>query len=135
MKKSQVSTEYLVIMGFAVLATIPMLAIYYSSQSEASESASTSQALQIARAIVDNSESVYYIGEPSKVTLKLNFPNNIQSATLDNREVLFKVRTRAGLNDIFQVSNVNITGSLPTSAGIHIITIASASDHVVVSSN
>ena len=66
--KSQVSVEYMIIMGFATLMTIPLLLIYYTYTSDSSDSVATSQALQIARNIVDSSESVYYLGKPSQTT-------------------------------------------------------------------
>ena len=80
--KSQVSVEYMLIMGFTVLMTLPLLLIYYTYSSESGDTVATSQALQIARRIVDASESVYYLGKPSQTTLKLNFPDNIKNSLL-----------------------------------------------------
>ena len=67
--KSQVSVEYMFIMGFATLITIPLLVIYYTYSADTSDSVASSQVLQIARNIVDSSESVYYLGKPSQTTL------------------------------------------------------------------
>ena len=133
--KSQVSVEYMFIMGFAALMTIPLLLIYYTYTSDSSDTVATSQALQVARKIVDASESVYYLGKPSQTTLKLNFPEGIKSANLSGREVVFRVRTRSGVTDIVQISSVNISGALPTTQGIHIITIKAEEGYVKVTSN
>jgi len=133
--KSQVSVEYMMVMGFAVLMTIPLLMIYYTYSSDSADSVATSQAQQIARKIVDASESVYYLGKPSQTTLKLNFPERIGSTNLSSREVVFKMKTKAGLTDVFQVSSVNMSGSLPTSAGIHIVTIKADDGYVQIASN
>lgn len=133
--KSQVSLEYLMIIGFAVLITIPLLLIYFSQYSSTNDLVSTSQALQIARLIVDSSESVYYLGEPSQTTLKLNFPDNIYSTNLSNREVVFKIVTASGITDVVQVSSVNLSGSLPTTQGIHFVTIKSQGTYVQITSN
>lgn len=133
--KSQVSVEYMFIMGFAALMTIPLLLIYYTYTSDSSDTVATSQALQIARKIADSSESVYYLGKPSQTTLKLNFPERIQSVSLSGKEVVFKIKTRNGVTDVVEISSVNITGSLPTSQGIHIITIKAEGGYVQVSSN
>ena len=133
--KSQVSVEYLLIMGFAAIMVLPLFLIYYSYSSDSTESVATSQALQIARKIVDSSESVYYLGKPSQTTLKLNFPDDIQSTNLSNYEVVFKIKIRQGVAEIVQVSNVNISGSLPTTQGIHIVTITAQDNYVQVSSN
>ena len=133
--KSQVSVEYMLIMGFATLMIIPLLLIYYTYSSDTSDSVATSQAMQIARKIVDSSESVYYIGKPSQTTLKLNFPDGIYSTNLSSKEVVFKIKTKNGITDIVQVSSVNMSGSLPTTQGIHIITVKAEDGYVQITSN
>jgi len=133
--KSQVSVEYMLVMGFAALMTVPLLLIYYTYSSDSSESVATSQALQIARRIVDASESVYYLGSPSQTTLKLNFPDRISSINLSNKELVFKIKTRNGITDIVQVSAVNMSGSLPTSQGVHIVTVTAQDNNVQITSN
>lgn len=135
MSNAQVSVEYMFIMGFAALMTIPLLLIYYTYTSDSSDTVATSQAMQVARKIVDASESVYYLGKPSQTTLKLNFPDSIDSISLSSREVLFKVKTRNGVTDVVQISSVNISGTLPKSQGIHIITIRAEEGYVQITSN
>ena len=133
--KSQVSVEYMLVMGFAALMTVPLLLIYYTYSSSTNDSVAASQALQISRKIVDSAESVYYLGKPSQTTLKLNFPDKIQSVNLTNREVLFKIKTKDGITDIVQVSSVNMSGSLPSAQGIHVITIRAEDGYVQITSN
>lgn len=133
--KSQVSVEYLLVMGFTTLMTIPLLLIYYTYSSDTTDSVAISQSIQIARKVVDASESVYYLGKPSQTTLKFNFPDRIQSTNLSNREVVIKVKTQAGVTDIVQVSAVNMSGTLPTSQGIHVLTITADDGFVQITSN
>ena len=133
--KSQISVEYMLIIGFATLITLPLLLIYYSYSSDTSDSVAASQALQIARKIVDASESVYYLGKPSQTTLKINFPEKIKGASLNNYEVVFNVSTANGIAEIVQGSSVNISGSLPTTSGIHIITVKAEDRYVKITSN
>ena len=133
--KSQISVEYMFIIGFATVMSIPLILIYYKYTSDTSESVASSQALQIARKIIDASESVYYLGKPSQTTLKLNFPDSVKLINLSNYEVIFKMKTRDGIVEVFQVSSVNITGNLPTSQGIHVLTIKAEDKYVQVTSN
>jgi len=135
MPKSQISVEYMLVIGFATLMTIPLLLIYYTYSSDSSDSVATSQALQIARNIVDSSESVYYLGKPSQTTLKLNFPDKIDSISVSGREVVFKMKMKNGVTDVVQVSAVNISGNLPKSQGIHVLTITADDGYVKVTSN
>lgn len=133
--KSQVSVEYMLVMGFAALMTTPLLLIYYTYSSDSAESVATSQALQIARNIADATDSVYYLGKPSQTTLKLYFPDRISSINLSNREVVLKVKTKNGITDIVQVSSVNMSGSLPKTQGIHVITVTAQDGYVQITSN
>lgn len=133
--KSQISMEYMLIIGFATLMTIPLLIIYYTYYSDSSDSVAAGQALQIARKVVDASESVYYLGKPSQTILKLNFPDKIYSTNLSSREVVFKIKTQSGIADIVQVSSVNISGSLPTTQGMHTITVKAEEGYVQITSN
>ena len=135
MHKSQISVEYMLIIGFAMLMTTPLLLIYYTYSSDSSDSVATGKALQIARTIADSSESVYYLGKPSQTTLKLNFPDRISSASVSDREVVFKMKTRSGITDVVQVSAVNMSGTLPTSQGIHVLTIKADDGYVKITSN
>jgi len=125
----------MLVMGFAALITVPLLMIYYTYSADTADSVAVSQSMQIARKIVDASESVYYLGKPSQTTLKFNFPDRIQSTSLSNREVVFRIKVQNGLSDIVQVSAVNMSGALPTSQGIHIITIKADDGFVQITSN
>ena len=133
--KTQVSVEYMLIMGFAALMTIPLLMIYYTYASDSTDSVATNQALQISRRIVDASESVYYLGKPSQTTLKFNFPDNIYSINITNFEVLIKVKTQNGITDVVQVSSVNMSGNLPLAQGVHVVTIKAEDGYVQITSN
>ena len=132
-KASQVSVEYLTIMGFVALVTVPLLVIYFNSVQSTGDEISGRQALQIARKIADASESVFFLGEPSQATIKAFIPKNIVSAVVNNTYIIFTIKTKDGISDIVQLSSVNMTGTLPTSPGIYSIKVKSESNRVVIS--
>ena len=133
MKKAQVGTEYLMVMGFVSLILVPLVIVYFTSVQDTTDEIGSRQAINIARKIVDASESVYFLGEPSQTTLKVSIPHNIESASVNGREVVFVMKTKSGLSDLVQVSSVNMTGSLPNEPGQHLITIKAESDKVSIS--
>ena len=133
--RSQISVEYMLVMGFAALLTVPLLLIYYTYSADSTDAVATSQALQISRKIIDASESVYYLGKPSQTTLKLNFPDGIKSTNVSGSEVVFKIKTQAGISEVVQVSLVNMSGTLPASAGIHVVTVKAEDGYVQITSN
>ena len=129
-KEAQISVEYMVIIGFVTIITIPLIIIYYSFVQDSGDDITSTQISQVAKKIVNAAESVYYLGEPSQTTLRVNIPNNVVLANLSGYEVVFKVKTRSGVVDIVQSSNVNITGSLPTNMSTYSITIKAESNYV-----
>ena len=133
--KSQVAVEYMFVIGFATLITIPLLMIYISYSQGTSDSVSSLQSLSASRKIVDSAESVYYLGKPSQTTVKINVPQNVQSISIGNKEINFRVKTKNGVTDIVQVSSVNITGSISNTQGIHTVTIRAEDGYVDISSN
>ncbi len=136
MSKSQVSVEYTIIMGFVAVITVPLIIIYFDYTSISNDEIVSRQLMQVAQKIVDSAESIYYLGEPSQTTVKVHIPDNVYNASIElEREVVFRVKTRNGLSDIIQISNVNITGSLPSTQGIHYITIKAKENKVEFSYN
>lgn len=133
MSKAQISVEYLVIIGFVAVITIPLIVLYYTYTANSSDEIATSQINQIANKIVDAAESVYYLGEPSQTTIRVYIPGQIVGASLNNKEVLFNVSTRAGISEIVKVSSVELTGNLPITPGTHSITLKAMSANVEIS--
>lgn len=132
--KSQISVEYLMIMGFVVVITIPLIIIYYSYTSNSSQEIISSQIDQIARKIVDAAESVYYLGIPSQTTLKVYMPNRIVGASLDNKELVFNLSViGGGISEIVQISSVDLSGQLPIQQGIYSITVKARESDVEIS--
>lgn len=130
-KDAQVSVEYMVIIGFVTVITIPLIIIYYTFTQESNEEITSSQISQIAKKIVDAAESVYYMGEPSQTALRINMPDNVILANLSSgKEVVFKIRSGTGEADIVQTTSINISGELPTNAGTYIVTVKAMSNYV-----
>ncbi len=130
---AQISTEYLIIVGFALLLTIPTIVIFFSQSAQTVEQISASEAKQIARKIVDNAEKVYYLGKPATTTITVSMPRNIESIGISNREVRISIRGSAGVSDIVEVSSVNITGNLSAGSGVRSIRIENLGSNVNVS--
>ncbi|MBI3034158.1 hypothetical protein HYY72_03280 [Candidatus Woesearchaeota archaeon] len=131
--KAQVSTEYLIVVSFALLLTIPTIVIFFSQSTDNIEQVNNQQAKQIARKIIDSAESVYYLGKPSATTLKVVMPGGIQKIDITNRMIVITIDERAGPTDIIEVSSVNLTGSLSPSSGVMHIRVENIGDMVNIS--
>ncbi|MEK6876404.1 MAG: hypothetical protein AABX63_03265 [Nanoarchaeota archaeon] len=130
-KEAQISVEYMVIIGFVTIITIPLIIIYYTFTQESNEEITSSQISQISKKIVDAAESVYFIGEPSQTTMRVNIPDNVLLANLSSgKEVVFRIRSGTGESDIVQTTSVNISGSLPINKGTYLVTIKAMPNYV-----
>jgi len=123
--------EYMLIVGFSLLVIIPLIIIFFINSGEITERMGYNQVNQIALKIVEASESVYYLGEPSQTMITTNFPSMVSSIALSGKSVVFTVETSAGMSDIVQVSKVNLTGSLSPEEGIHYIRIQATEDSII----
>lgn len=132
-KEAQLSVEYLLIFGFAFLTILPIIIIFFTQTTYISDRIVMNQVDQITKKIVDAAESVYYVGEPSQTTLKIQMPKSIEQIIIQNREVVFKVRISNQVTDIYTVSSINLTGNLSGVAGIHFIEIKAVGDYVLIS--
>lgn len=134
-KKAQVAMEYMILVGFLMVITIPLILVYNTQYRGTSQQIISNQASQIGQKIVDAAESIYYLGQPSKTTLKIYMPEKIENISVGNYEITFFILARGGLSEVVKLSDVPINGTLPSTAGMHYITIQSVGSYVNISSN
>jgi len=121
--RGQLSMEYLTIVAFVAAIVLPMMVIFITYSDQTEDELVSNQVASIAKKIGDTAESVYYLGEPSKTRLRTYFPQNIDNITVGGREIVFFVKTKAGLDEVVVSMPVNVTGSLSPTSGIHHISI------------
>ena len=122
----------MLVVGLATLIAISLLviSIYYSRQVE--DTINTNQLDRIVKELVDTAESMYYFGEPSKTTLKVYIPKGVNSVSLDNNQINFKVNTQSGETDISYISSIQLQGNIPTSNGFHYLVIEAKEGYVCI---
>ena len=76
-KRSQAATEYIMIVGFVMVLLTPLTYLIYSYSQQYSSEVAHAQALDIGSRIVDSAESIFYFGEPSRITLDVSMPSGI----------------------------------------------------------
>ena len=86
------------------------------------------------REIIDNAEYVYYFGEPSKITMKIFIPKEVEQIDVHTNEINFRVATPNGDTDIHHTSAVNLSGSISDSYGFHYLTIEARGGYVWLNS-
>ena len=69
---------------------------------------------------------------PTRSTLKVYMPSNVEGVTISPTEVNFRVRSRDGISDVECKSTVNLTGNVTASQGVKYIRIIAQSGRVCV---
>ncbi len=109
MKKSaQISLEYLIVVSFVVFVVIAIMgiAIFYTSSSR--DRIKINQLQNFANKIINSAESVYFAGEPSKVTITAFLPEGVTAFEINSNNLVFSIRTDSGLTKIAYPSEVPI---------------------------
>lgn len=132
-KEGQIAIEYLMVMGFVLLVIGALIVVYIQHQTEQNIQVNTEQAYSIARTIVDAAEEVYYLGEPSKRTIKVNMPDGITSIDIADNVLIFYARSYGGeLTTIEKPSEAPLTGSLSSGPGLREIQVTATSEGVCI---
>lgn len=132
-KSAQASFEYLMIIGIIAVIMVPLLIVYSTHIQGSTDEVETAQIMQLARHIVDASDSVYFLGEPSQTQIKAQIPKNVVASTVTGREIIFKISSAGKSSDVVQISSANLSGSLPSSQGIYTITLKAEAGSVKIS--
>ena len=122
MRKAQASTELMITVIFVITIMLPLLLITYFQTSNLSEQLSIQQTQQTVNKITNMADIVGSQGPPAKMTIQIFIAPNIANITVGNatggvgKEVVFNIRTTAGITQVVGITVNNIAGDLSTIA-------------------
>ncbi len=102
--KSQVSMEYVMIVGFGLLIILPIIVLSTSYAQDYSYKFKSFQAQKALDVFSSISDELYFEGYPSKRTVKVFIPDNIVSSYSVNNAVFFELRGKDGIVKVYSVS-------------------------------
>ena len=116
--KGQISLEYIIVVGFVTFAVIVLLGISLFYTHSVQDKIKVNQLSTFAEKIVSSAESVYYAGEPSKITITAFLPSGVQDFDIVSDNLVFVFITSSGtstiafkskvpLDDVFTLSSLN----------------------------
>lgn len=129
-KKTQISVEYLVLLGFLVFIIISILGIAFFYAGNIRTGVSVNQISAFADKVITTSENVYYAGEPSRATITVYLPEGVNDIEIINNDLVFTFQTDSGINKMAFGSNVPIDGEFDTSSGAHNLLVEALEDKV-----
>ena len=140
MKLGQGAFEYLLVIGIALLIIVPGAIMFYNYSFGSSDELTRSTIDLIGNEIIDSVEKVYYIGENSWETLRLDVPEGVKRIyVLNNFELVIEYESRVGFSEAVFFSDINMTTPYPQGnisnephSGLNIIKIISMKNYVLI---
>ena len=132
MEKAQVGIEYLILVGFItfIIAGVLITALVFSDKIK--DKIAMNQAQNFAVQLLNSAESVYFSGEPSKTTIKLYLPANVEEINVTTEYLIMKIRLSTGTNIRGFRSKVPLNGSIQVGEGLKSITLEARADYVLI---
>ena len=133
-KHAQIGMEYLMIVGFLTFVIITTLGIAMYHNNTIRDMITSRQVETMSNKIVSAAESVFYAGEPSKVTIVSYIPEGISEIEITDNTLFVTFQSSSGTNKASFPSNVPITGTLSITSGLRNIIVEATSSSVTINS-
>lgn len=136
--RGQSAFEYLIIISIVITFIIPVWAYVLGIQQQTKDVLAISYAENTVHKIADISSLVYSQGPPAKVTIRIYIPSGVERFVVINNTIDIKLRTSAGMSDIYEIStaNINLTQGLNdtlSEEGIYLLKIEAKNNVVQIS--
>lgn len=115
MRRGQAAVEYLILIGFVLLASSPMFVQVQQSSLQIEDATNQLRAQDALDTMGEAAGLVHSQGEPARVTFEANFPSSIESVNVTRNYIRMRVRGE----DYIEFVEFNVTGDLPMSQGYH----------------
>lgn len=110
MKLSQVSFEYIMVIGIALLIIVPGAMLFYNYSIRSGDELTRSRIDMVGNEIMDSVEKIYYIGENSWETIKIAVPDSVRWIyVLNNYELVIEYESSVGTSEAVFFSDINMT--------------------------
>ena len=126
--RAQISFEYLVIVGLAILVIVPALLFFLTFASGGDDSVAHTRVAEIGSQLIGTSAEVFALGRNSWLTLDVTLPETVESVTIthyDNApdELVISYRTSNGVTNGVFFSDVDLANSTaaPTNESTYVV--------------
>lgn len=134
-KRAQTGTEYLIIVGFVTFAIMAIVVIAFTMSNNTKDKLKMNQIESFANSLIGSSESVFFAGEPSKVTVTLFLPEGANNVTINPYEVIIEFDSSTGKNSRVFGSRVPLSGTISGGEGAKNLVLEAKEDYVLITQN
>ena len=132
-EKAQSAMEYYTIIVIALIILLPLSVYVYQLLYQYGDDTKISVAKDAVNELGGTADWVFSQGPPARYTFKSFYiPGGIENASLDNGMILFKVKTSAGITDIYYQTIATLDGSIPSESGYYPIAVIAHDNNVTI---
>lgn len=131
--KAQIAMEYLVIFSISFLMTIPLIIIFATQTSNLETDVANAQLERLADELDAASSEVFFMGKPARKTFSVTFPEGINGIIIEPKMIRINMSNGPRTFEFVKETQVNVTGSLKTFSGVHVVTVESKGNYVEIS--
>jgi hypothetical protein len=131
--KSQAAVEYFTIISIALFLLLPLSLYVNELLTGYRDDTRLSLAKDLVKKLGENVDWVYSQGPPARVSLKVYVPEGVEEASLENKTILLRMRTSAGLSDVYYMAVPELNGSLPSESGYYSVSLVAYENYVNIS--
>ena len=128
-KRSQAGIEYMIVVGFITFAVLSILSLSYFYSEAAKTKIRMNQIESFINQLINSAESVFFAGEPSRVSVSLYLPDGVKKITIDTSEII--VYTGKDVRSFR--SRVPLQGNISFVEGVKSLSIEAKPDYVLIS--
>ncbi len=128
--KGQAAIEYLAIVGIALLLTAPLIVQTQQSAFELQTSYQNGLAKTALNTMEEAAAIVNSQGEPARVTVTVRLPNRINRTNVTDNYLHIRRVSGTDTYTFYNTVSFNVSGSIPTSSGVHRIIATAEEDYV-----
>lgn len=130
--KAQIGTEYLIIVAFVTFIVITTLGLALIYTAEIKDVIKMNQIENFANKLISSSESIFFSGEPSKLTITGYIPGGVNSIIINNKEIILNMTTSSGENIRVFTSRVTLEGTINPRSGVKKLQLVAQEDRVII---
>lgn len=131
-KKGQVGIESMILIGFVTFVIISVfgLSVFYSGQVK--DQIRSNQVENFAVQLIHSAESVFFAGEPSRVSVNLYLPEGVTDIEVNSTYLIVSTHLNSGENRRGYVSRVPLSGVISSTPGTKKLSLRATSDCVLI---
>jgi len=123
--KGQAAVEYMIVVSIGLLFISPILIMGQSTLNDMKEKSRISTVQSSLDKLTEAIEVIHAQGHPARMKVKIRWPSGITSSGIDETTdtIWVRVNKLSGDEDILRFFDYNVSGTLPSSEGVHVLNV------------